>query len=180
MAQKASIPVMERMQPETLMRSLLILMICWASLLSKESAGHGRSAGSRPCGRASWPPSVAFALELAAAGGVEGEHGGGTSGRAFQDFRVDGAVSGGAGGVRGLLQFQQRVDCLPRPDHVVCGAGLGDGGQLPKQVSIAQSAPGSAVVAVVGLPGVVAGDPGETPAVPRRRPCPRCRAESAR
>jgi hypothetical protein len=52
----------------------------------------------------------------------------------FQDFRVDGAVSGGAGGVRGVLQFQQRVDCLPRPDHVICGAGLGDGGQLPKQM----------------------------------------------
>jgi hypothetical protein len=110
---------------------------------------------------------VAFALELAAAEGVEGEPGGGRVAEPaavlFQDFRVDGAVSGGAGG---LLQFQQRVDCLPRPDHVVCGAGLGDGGQLPKQVSTAQSVPGSAVVAVVGLPGVVAGDPGE------RRQCP--------
>ena len=34
-AQKISAPVMERMQPETLIRSLLILMTCSASLLSK-------------------------------------------------------------------------------------------------------------------------------------------------
>jgi hypothetical protein len=32
MAQKTSAPCMERMQPETLMRSLLILMTCSASL----------------------------------------------------------------------------------------------------------------------------------------------------
>jgi hypothetical protein len=33
MAQKVSAPFMERMQPETLMRSLLILMTCSAGLL---------------------------------------------------------------------------------------------------------------------------------------------------
>jgi hypothetical protein len=167
------------MQPETLMRSLLILMICWASLLSKESAGHGEAQVVVPAVAHPDRQGVAFALELAAAGGVEGEPGGGRVAEPaavlLQDFRVDGAVSGGAGGVRGLLQFQQRVDCLPRPDHVVCGAGLGDGGQLPKQVIIAQSVPGSAVVAVVGFPGVVAGDlanagstpPASMPSVPR-------------
>ena len=79
----------------------------------------------------------------------------------FQGFRVDGIVPGGAGGVRGLLQFQQRVDGLPRPDHVARGAGLGDRGQLPEQVGTAQSVPGNALVAVVGRPGVMAGDPGE-------------------
>jgi hypothetical protein len=41
----------------------------------------------------------------------------------FQDFRVNAIVPGGVGGVRGLLQFQQRVDGLLRPDHVVRGAG---------------------------------------------------------
>jgi hypothetical protein len=50
----------------------------------------------------------------------------GTTGGAFQDFRVDGLVPGGAGGVSGLLELQQRVDGLPRPDHVVGSAGLGD------------------------------------------------------
>jgi hypothetical protein len=46
-------------------------------------------------------------------------------------------VPGGAGGTGGLLQLQQRVGGLPRPDHVVRGAGLGDRGQLPEQVSTA-------------------------------------------
>ena len=40
MAQKASAPCMERMQPETLMRSLLILMTCSASLLSLSRTRH--------------------------------------------------------------------------------------------------------------------------------------------
>jgi len=41
---------MDRMQPETLMRSLLILMTCSASLLSKGTRRFlGRTAGSRPC-----------------------------------------------------------------------------------------------------------------------------------
>jgi hypothetical protein len=79
----------------------------------------------------------------------------------FQGFCVDGGVPGGAVGVGGLLQFQQRADGLPRPDHVVFGAGLGDRGQLSQQVGIAQSVPGHAVVAVIGLPGVVAGNAGE-------------------
>ena len=49
-----------------------------------------------------------------------------------------------------------------RAQNVVqVGAGLGDRGQLPQHVSIAQSVPGDAVVAVVWRPGVVAGDPGE-------------------
>ena len=54
----------------------------------------------------------------------------------FPDFRVEGAVPGGAGGVCGLLQFQQRIDRLPSPDHVICRAGLGDRGQLSQQVRI--------------------------------------------
>jgi hypothetical protein len=44
--------------------------------------------------------------------------------------------TGGPGGTGGLLQCQQRVDGLPRPDHVVRGAGLGDRGQLPEQVDV--------------------------------------------
>ena len=122
-------------------------------------------AGEHPGGQC-----VAFLLELAAAGGVQGDPGGGRvaepSAVLFQDFGVDAAVPAGAGGVRCLLQFQQRIDRLPGPDHVVCGAGLNDRGQLTQQVSIAQSVPGGTVVAVIGRPGVVAGDPGE----PRQHP----------
>jgi hypothetical protein len=40
MAQKASAPVMERMQPETLMRSLLIRIVLSASLLSLSGIRH--------------------------------------------------------------------------------------------------------------------------------------------
>ncbi|HEY6276305.1 MAG TPA: hypothetical protein VIX86_08220 [Streptosporangiaceae bacterium] len=79
--------------------------------------------------------SVPFLLQLAAAGGVQDDPGvRGVTEPAIvlrQDFRVDRVVPGGAGGAGGLLQLQQRVDGLPRPDHVVRGAGLGDPGQFP-------------------------------------------------
>jgi hypothetical protein len=92
-------------------------------------------AGGYPDGQ-----GVPLLLQLAAAGGVQ--HDPGVRGVAepaavlFQDVRVDGVFPGCAGGVRGLLQLQQRVDGLLRPDHVVRGAGLGDCGQLPEQVLV--------------------------------------------
>ena len=117
-------------------------------------------AGAHPGGQ-----GVPLSLQLAAAGGVQDDPG--VRGVAepaavfFQDFRVDGIVPGSAGGVGGLFQLQQRAGGLPRPDHVVRGAGLGHRGQLPEQVSTAQGVPGHAVIAVVGRPGIMAGDPGE-------------------
>jgi hypothetical protein len=78
-----------------------------------------------------------------------------------QGLRADRGAPGGAVLLRGLLQRQQRVDRLPRPDDVGVRAGLGDCGQLAEHVRAAQSVPGHAVVAVIGRPGVVAGDAAE-------------------
>jgi hypothetical protein len=93
---------------------------------------------------------VALLLQIAAAGSVDRDPGGcGVAEPAavlFQDFRIHGTVPGGAGSVRGLLQFQQRVDSLPRPDHIVRDAGLDDHGQFP-QVSAAKIMSRHAVVA---------------------------------
>src|SRR5579863_3407875 len=118
MAQKASAPGMERMQPETLMRSLLILMTCSASLLS----GRNPQVMGEPeivIGAVAHPgcQGMPLSLQLAAAGGVQDDPG--VRGVAepaavlFQDFRVDGIVPGSAGGIGGLLRLRQRVDGLP-------------------------------------------------------------------
>jgi len=83
-------------------------------------------------------------LHLPAAGGVQDDPG--VRGVAepaavlVQDFRVDGLVPCGAGDTGGLLQLQQGVDGLPRPDHVTGGAALGDRGELPEQVRAAHTA----------------------------------------
>jgi hypothetical protein len=117
-------------------------------------------AGGHPGGQ-----GVMLLLEFAAAGGVQDNPRfrcvAEPAAVLFQDFRIGGVMPAGGGGIRGLLEFQQRVDGLLCPDHVVRGAGLGDRDQLAQQMSIAKSVRGHAVVAVVGLPGVVAGDPGE-------------------
>jgi len=108
---------------------------------------------------------VPFLLQLAAADGVQDDPGIGRLAEPpallFQDLRVDGAASGVAGGACRFLQGQQGIDGLLRPENVVCGAGLSHRDEFPEQVSTAQSVPGDAAVAVVGLPGVVAGDAGE-------------------
>jgi hypothetical protein len=73
------------------------------------------------------------------AAGVEGDPGGG--GLAVpvlvlcQDLRVHGGLAGGAGGSGGLVQGEQRVDCLLRPRTVQARAGLGDRDELAEEMS---------------------------------------------
>jgi hypothetical protein len=86
---------------------------------------------------------VPFLLELALAGGVEGDPG--LRGLAVPvlvlgaGFRVDGGPACGAGGVGGLVQGEERVDGLLRPGPVEVRAGLGGRGQLAQHVRSAQS-----------------------------------------
>ncbi len=98
MAQNSSAPAMERMQPETLMRSLAMRMDCSAGLLRERDAQVAGEpevvvlAGLHPGGE-----GVAFLLQLAAAAGVERDPGG--RGLAvpvlvlLADFRVDGGLA---------------------------------------------------------------------------------------
>jgi hypothetical protein len=85
----------------------------------------------------------------------------------FQDLGADRVPPVGMGLAGGLLQGEQCVDGLPRPGDVEVRAALGDGGELAEQVRVSKSAPDQVLVAVLGRPGVMAGDPpnaGSTPA----------------
>jgi hypothetical protein len=77
---------------------------------------------------------VAFPGQLAAASGVKRDPGvrgvAEPAGVLVQHLGVDGVLPGGEGGTSGVLEGQQRVGGLLRPDHVISGAGLGDRGQL--------------------------------------------------
>jgi len=55
-----------------------------------------------------------------------------------QGLRVDRGLPCGAGGIRRVLQREQRVDRLLRPGLVQASARLGDSGQLPQQVRVMQ------------------------------------------
>ena len=109
------------MQPETLIRSLLIWMACSAGLLSKGTADGG---GVPHPVREGAP----FLLERAAAGGVEHDPGlcgvGEVPLLLGEQRRVDPGAPVVAGGSGGILELEQRVDGLLRPDDVEFAAGL--------------------------------------------------------
>ena len=125
-----------------------------------------RLAGGHPGGQ-----GVPLPLQGGAAAGVQRDPGGGglaePAGVLLQGLRADRGGPVRAGRVRGLLQREQRVDGLPCPGDVGVRAGLGDRGQLAQHVRAAQGV-ARAVVAVIGRPGVVAGDPGEAGQHPGR------------
>ena len=120
MAQKTSAPAIERMQPESLMRSLLILMSCSARVLSNGTCRSSAAGGV--AGADARPDREAFRffelLRRAAFRTIRHRRPRGTTGS------VPGSPGRWCsvllrGGVGGFLQFQQGVDGLLRPDHVV-------------------------------------------------------------
>jgi hypothetical protein len=88
---------------------------------------------------------VPFLLELPVPGGVDRDPG--LRGLAvpvlvlLAGLGTEGAVPCLAGGFRGLAEGQERVDGLLRPCPVEACTGVGDGGELPEQVSVMAISP---------------------------------------
>ena len=107
---------MDRMDPETLMRSLLILITFSWVVVERDPQVMGEpevivGAVSHPRGQ-----GVPFLLQGAAPGGVQGDPGAGGVPEVFlvlgEQLGLDGVVAGVAGGLGCFFQRQERVDGL--------------------------------------------------------------------